>query len=104
MRDSEFCARLEIEITVLRVWMDQQWLVPEEEEGVRVFQEADLARGRLILDLLGPMGLNPEGVDVAMSLIDQIHSLRGRLNEIVTAIRSQDRQVQAQILSRFEKM
>ncbi|KOF22671.1 transcriptional regulator [Ensifer adhaerens] len=102
MNDSEFCEHLEIEITVLKVWVEQRWLVPRRAESGWIFKDDDLARARLIQDLTGPMGVNDDGVDVAMQLLDQIHGLRGRLGALMTAIRSQDPDIQRLILSRVE--
>ncbi|MBP1875273.1 Chaperone modulatory protein CbpM [Ensifer adhaerens] len=102
MNDSEFCEHLEIEVTVLQVWVEQRWLVPRREDSGWIFEEDDLARARLIQDLTGPMGVNNDGVDVAMQLLDQIHGLRGRLRALMTAIRSQDPDVQRLILSRVD--
>ncbi|MDR6758386.1 chaperone modulatory protein CbpM [Mycoplana sp. BE70] len=103
MKDTEFCSNLEIEIAVLDFWVDHHWLVPEEQNGMRIFHEADLARARLIQDLVGPMGVNVDGVDVAMRLLDQIHGLRGRLTVLMEAIRTQDQDVQRRILALIDK-
>lgn len=103
MKDTEFCCNLEIEITVLDFWVEHRWLIPEEENGIRIFHEADLARARLIQDLVGPMGVNVDGVDVAMRLLDQIHGLRGRLAVLMDAIRTQDQDVQRRILALIDK-
>ncbi|QRM55216.1 chaperone modulator CbpM [Sinorhizobium sp. BG8] len=103
MDDTEFCRSLEIEVSVLRVWIEQRWLLPRDTEGAAVFEEADLARARLIQDLSGPMGVNSPGVDVAMHLLDQIHDLRGRLTEVLAAIREQDQEIQERILSTIER-
>ena len=103
MKDSEFCRTLEIEVTVLELWVQHRWLVPEEQGGIRTFHEADLARARLIQDLVGPMGVNEDGVDVAMNLLDQVHSLRGKLVALMEAIRTQDQEVQRRILARADR-
>ncbi|WP_455854534.1 chaperone modulator CbpM [Ensifer canadensis] len=102
MNDSEFCEHLEIEVTVLRVWVEQRWLVPRHADRGWIFEDDDLARARLIQDLTGPMGVNDDGVDVAMQLLDQIYGLRGRLSALMTAIRSQDPDIQRLILSRVD--
>ena len=99
MNDSEFCERLEIETTVLKVWIERRWLVPPQSAGRPDFDEAELARARLIQDLVGPMGVNDDGVDVAMQLLDQVHGLRARLNRLAEAVRRQDAEVQRRILA-----
>ncbi len=103
MNDREFCEHLDIEVKVLRVWVEQRWLMPQEAEAGWLFEDADLARARLIQDLTGPMGVNDDGVDVAMRLLDQVHSLRGRLSVLMNAIRSQEPAVQRLILSSTEE-
>lgn len=87
MDDREFRQSLHIEVSVLDVWIEQGWLVPDATEGGRAFREADVARGRLILDLIETMGLNEAGVDVVMELVDQVHGLRGTLRDLVDGIR-----------------
>ncbi|MDQ0320542.1 chaperone modulatory protein CbpM [Pararhizobium capsulatum DSM 1112] len=99
MNNGEFCKRLEIETTILEVWIERRWLVPQQTSGRPEFDEAELARARLIQDLVGPMGVNDDGVDVAMQLLDQVHGLRGRLNRLVEAVRRQDAEVQKRILA-----
>jgi len=39
-------------------------------------REIDVARARLIRDMQVDLGVNDEGVDIALHLIDQIHELR----------------------------
>ena len=99
MNDNEFCERLEIETAVLKVWVERRWLVPPQSSGRLDFAEAEIARARLIQDLVGPMGVNDDGVDVAMQLLDQVHGLRGRLNRLMDAVRRQDAEVQRRILA-----
>ncbi|NVP58012.1 chaperone modulator CbpM [Mycoplana rhizolycopersici] len=103
MKDTELCRSLEIEISVLELWVEHRWLVPEEQEGTRTFHDADLARARLIQDLVGPMGVNEDGVDIAMQLLDQIHGLRSKLGILMNAIRSQDEDIQRRILALLDK-
>ncbi|WP_077961177.1 chaperone modulator CbpM [Ensifer adhaerens] len=103
MNDHEFCEHLDIEVKVLHIWVEQRWLMPQEAEAGWLFEDADLARARLIQDLTGPMGVNDDGVDVAMRLLDQVHSLRGRLAVLMNAIRSQEPAVQKLILSSAEE-
>lgn len=103
MNDREFCEHLDIEVKVLRIWVEQRWLMPQEADAGWLFEDADLARARLIQDLTGPMGVNDNGVDVAMQLLDQVHSLRGHLAVLMNAIRSQEPAVQKLILSSAEE-
>jgi chaperone modulatory protein CbpM len=98
----EYRGSLKIEVTVLEVWIEQGWVVPQTSERGRQFRDADLARGRLILDLVQTMGVNDPGVDVAMSLLDQVHSLRGTLRRLLEAMNAEDAAVRRRIAAKIE--
>ncbi|WP_047463158.1 chaperone modulator CbpM [Rhizobium rhizogenes] len=104
MNESEFRLRLEIDVTVLEVWIDQGWLIPETTNEGRHFRDADLARGQLILDLIDAMGLNEPGVDLVMDLVDQLHGLRSTLRELTDAVSRQSPDVQEHILSELARL
>lgn len=58
MDDLEFRLYLKIDVVQLDFWIEQGWLIPETSSGQRQFRDADVARARLILDLMGNMGVN----------------------------------------------
>lgn len=103
MDDLEFRHSLRIDVTVLEVWIEQGWVVPVRTELGREFHDADIARGRLILDLSETMGLNEAGVDVVMELIDQVHGLRGTLQALMDGIGSQSADLQHRLLADIEQ-
>ena len=76
---SEFLLRAHLDQQTLEVWIQEEWLSPDQGEAEPVFSEADLARAGLIRDLQGDLGVNREGVGVILDLVDQIHSLRWAL-------------------------
>ncbi|MBB4482651.1 chaperone modulator CbpM [Rhizobium etli] len=102
MDDHEFRLCLKIDVVQLNFWVERGWLIPEMAGEGRQFREADVARGRLILDLMGNMGVNEAGVDVVMDLIDQLYGIRGTMGKLVTAIGRQDRQVQQRLVESLE--
>lgn len=102
MDDLEFRLYLKIDVVQLDLWIEQGWLIPETTGEQRQFRDADLARARLILDLMGNMGVNEAGVDVVMDLIDQLHGLRGTMGKLMTAISKQDRDVQRRLFESLE--
>jgi chaperone modulatory protein CbpM len=83
--DIEFCSQLGVPQTALSVWIEEGWIRPESSAGVWRFSAVDLARGRLIVDLRGAMGVNDEGVAVILHLVDQLHGLRSALRGVATA-------------------
>jgi chaperone modulatory protein CbpM len=104
MNDLEFRRFLKIDVTVLEVWIDQGWVLPRAHDGDREFRDADVARGRLILDLTREMGVNEAGVDLIMDLVDQIHGLRGTLRDMLTAMEQQDDEVKRRLRGKLDTL
>ena len=86
MSKEEFLRSAGIEIRTLDVWIEQRWLVPEGSASEPAFSERDMARARLILDLGGNLGVNDEGIDVILHLVDQMHGLRDALAQLRKAM------------------
>ncbi len=100
MDDREFCTVLRIEQSVCETWVERRWLVPETGDGGgRRFRRIDVARGRLLLDLERDMGVNEEGIDVIIHLVDQFYGLRMTFAELVSAINAQPEAVRRRILA-----
>jgi chaperone modulatory protein CbpM len=64
---------------MLRSWAAAGWISIEEHEVGGPLSEVDEARCNLICDLKHDIGINDEGIDVILSLLDQIHGLRRAL-------------------------
>jgi chaperone modulatory protein CbpM len=65
----------------LRAWVAAGWVMIEESEIGGPLSEANEARCNLISDLKQEMGVNDDGIDVILNLLDQIHGLRRALRE-----------------------
>ncbi|MBX4876035.1 MerR family transcriptional regulator [Rhizobium bangladeshense] len=104
MDDLEFRLYLKIDVVQLDFWIEQGWLIPETSSGRRQFRDVDVARARLILDLMGNMGVNAAGVDVVMELVDELHGLRGTIGRLMTAIGRQERDVQRRLFESLEEL
>jgi chaperone modulatory protein CbpM len=82
LNKEEFLTSSGLQVQTLEFWLEQQWLLPEETSaGVR-FSDGDIARAKLIQDLKGGFGVNDEGVDVILHLVDQLHGLRRALRQL----------------------
>ena len=66
---------------MLREWVEAGWLEIEEGRIGEPLSEAEQARCDLICDLTNDMGVNKDGIDVILNLLDQIHGLRRALRE-----------------------
>lgn len=81
IRKQEFLTTAKLDSDTLDVWIAEEWLLPSEEQNEAAFSDADIARARLIGELIDDLGVNPEGVGVILNLLDQIHSLRRAVTE-----------------------
>ena len=84
---SEFLYRAQLDQETLEVWIGEEWLIPIATETEPAFSEADLARAALIRELKRDLGVNDEGVGVILNLLDQVHSLRTALAEVLQSVR-----------------
>jgi chaperone modulatory protein CbpM len=79
MSKQEFLATSGLPAQTLVLWIEQRWLIPDETAAGMSFSERDVARARLIHDLQNDLGVNDEGIDVVLHLMDQLHGLRAAL-------------------------
>ncbi len=87
INEREFLERAKVDRATLEVWVREAWICPAHTADEQKFTEMDLARARLIHDLKHNMGVNDEGLDVILHLIDQIHGLRRALAEALARLR-----------------
>jgi chaperone modulatory protein CbpM len=79
--EREFLERTHLDRSTLEIWVRESWICPDCTKPERTFTDMDLARAGLIHDLKHNMGVNDEGLDVILHLIDQMHGLRRALAE-----------------------
>jgi chaperone modulatory protein CbpM len=82
MNKQDFLSSSGLQAQTLEVWLEQQWLIPEATSTGMNFSDRDVARVRLIQDLKGDFGVNDEGIDVILHLMDQLHGLRRALAQL----------------------
>ena len=86
MNKQQFLTHAGLQVHTLEFWIEQQWLIPDQTSTEMTFSDTDVARAHLINDLKGDFGVNDEGVDVILHLIDQVVLLGEcdtSINEIV---------------------
>jgi chaperone modulatory protein CbpM len=91
MSKQEFLTSSGVEAQTLEFWIEQQWLIPAQTDAETRFSDTDVARARLIRDLKGDFGVNDEGVDVILHLVDQLHGLRRALEQLHNDFRGPSR-------------
>ena len=82
MSKLEFLSRAGLEVQTLDIWLEQRWLIADQTSAGMNFSEMDVARAHLIRDLKADFGINDEGVDVILHLVDQLHGLRRALAQL----------------------
>jgi len=96
-------AEIGVADTDLRVWIEQRWVLPAQQGETFVFDEADLARARLIHELRLDLMVDEEVIPVVLSLLDQIHALRRALARMNAAIDRASPAVKAEIAELLDK-
>jgi chaperone modulatory protein CbpM len=91
--------RARLDAASLEAWIEAGWLVPRRSGPERVFSELDLARAWLIRDLRDGMGVNDEGIAVALGLLDQVHGLRQALHRMSSALHALPEPLRREILA-----
>jgi len=61
-------------------------VVPVQSEQGPLFREIDLARLSLVVDLAEGYHLDEEALALVLSLVDQLHGLRGDMRAILDAV------------------
>ena len=85
--EREFLERARLDRGTLSIWIEEEWLIPGRAARELAFTEMDLARANLIHDLKDKMGVNDEGLDVILHLLDQMHALRRALVDTLKSAR-----------------
>jgi chaperone modulatory protein CbpM len=91
MNKQDFLTCSGLQVQTLEFWLEQRWLIPEETSAGMNFSDIDVARARLIQDLKSDFGVNDEGVDVVLHLMDQLHGLRRALAQLHMEIQGTSR-------------
>jgi chaperone modulatory protein CbpM len=82
MNMQEFLTCSGVDVQTLEFWLEQRWLIPEETSAGRNFSDREVARARLVQNLKSEFGVNDEGIDVILHLLDQLHGLRSALTQL----------------------
>lgn len=93
----EVLITVDIGASDLHAWIEQNWVLPVEDDGEFFFDETDVARVRLIAELRNDLGVNEDAVPVVLRLLDQVYSLRRALAELSDAIHELPESAQAQL-------
>lgn len=94
---------IQVSTTELTAWIERNWVLPVVEEGRYLFDEADVARARLIAELHRDLEVNEEAMPVVLRLLDQVYSLRRALADLNRAVKTLPEGTQEQLRSQLKK-
>lgn len=89
---------MHINQTVVEQYIVRGWVRPLREPTGWHFEEIDIARMQLVHHLTQDIQVNEQGMDVVLSLLDQLYGLRARIQKVKEAIKQQPSEVQSEIL------
>ena len=75
-----------IERAELTLWIERRWVMPLASNGDFLFNEADLARVRMIAEFRNDLALDDEALPAVLGLVDQLHATRRRFRQLVQII------------------
>ena len=67
-------------------WVRRGLLRPTAEGNDWAFEAVDVARARLLAELVDEMGFDDESIETVIDLLDQVHTLRRQLDQLGQAI------------------
>jgi chaperone modulatory protein CbpM len=88
----EFLMRARLDDGTLEAWVAEEWLIPGGTASEPAFTDADIARAALIHDLRHDLAVNDAGIDVILSLVDQVHGLRRTLADLMREMRARQQE------------
>ncbi|SCB33309.1 chaperone modulator CbpM [Rhizobium multihospitium] len=78
----EFLTQSGLKVKTLELWIEQEWVIPQNTPSGPGFSDADIARAHLIRELTEKVGANDAGVDIILHLLDQLHGMRRAFEQL----------------------
>jgi chaperone modulatory protein CbpM len=98
IREQDLVEKIDrLQADALTKWIESGWVVPRAGDDGAMFHEAEVARVRLICDLVYDFEVGEESLPVILSLLDQLHDSRRMLRAVAVAIGEQPEDVQRQL-------
>lgn len=96
--ESEAIAAVErLTVIRLRSFVEAEIVTPTQTETGIVFRDVDLVRMELLCELSEDFDLHLDALGVVISLIDQLHGVRGNLRTVLDAVEREPEEVRQRI-------
>ena len=87
----------------LSVFIEQSWVKPMRSDQGPAFDETDVARLSLIVELTEDMAVNDEAVPVILGLLDEVSALRKRMKALDAALSAEGPDVCDAVIGRLRQ-
>jgi chaperone modulatory protein CbpM len=70
-------------------WVEERWVLPEQQAERWVFREVDVARIELIIEIRRDFAIGDDAMPVVLGLLDQVYGLRRQMRRLCDAVATQ---------------
>src|ERR1700675_1416219 len=99
----ELAGRSALDSVELGRWIENRWILPDEEGGRWLFHEVDIARVELILEIRHEFAVDDDSMALVLGLLDQLYSLRRQMRRLTPALESQPAEIRDAIRQALPK-
>jgi chaperone modulatory protein CbpM len=85
-------------------WVARGLLRPSGQVEAWTFEQVDVARVRLLSELVDDIGLDDDTVEAVVGLVDEVHTLRSRLGLLAQAIAEQPPETREAIAAALRRL
>jgi chaperone modulatory protein CbpM len=78
-------------------WVENRWVLPERRGKTWLFDEIDIARVELIIEVRREFAIDDDALPLVLGLLDQVYELRRQLGRLCDALASQPPEIQAAV-------
>jgi len=78
-------------------WVENRWVLPEQQDDTWIFHDVDVARVELILEIRHEFAIDEDALPLVLGLLDQVYDLRRQLRRMCDALAAQPQDVQAAV-------
>jgi len=78
-------------------WVENRWVLPEQQDDTWIFHDLDVARVELILEIRHEFAIDEDALPLVLGLLDQVYDLRRQLRRMCDALAAQPQDVQAAV-------
>lgn len=92
-----------VDVAEVLVWVERRWVQPARCGEELAFDDADLARLRMLVEFRRDLLIDDEVMPVVLGLVDRLHATRVRLRQVLEVISGLPGPVRADFVEKITK-